>query len=253
MRKLYLAAFALTALGSVSASAADLAARPYTKAPISVDPSYNWSGLYIGAHVGYGWVKTDTQTFNGAGTLVDTGSGNADGVLGGGQIGFNYVFAPNWLIGIEVDISGADISNTTSGCAGGFCITAVSKIDALGTVRGRLGYFWNNVLLYGTGGAAWMQSKVDRAFTSGAPLAGQVSSPSGTDAGWTAGGGLEWGFAPNWSTKIEYLYAEIDSSRDFSYTVPAAFRHVDADTKIHTIKLGVNYRFNWGAPVVAKY
>src|ERR1700760_1873279 len=96
---------------ATSAMAADLPARTYTKAPVMmVDPGYNWSGFYIGGNVGYSWGRSgDTTTFtNGAGTLFTTAaSSNLDGVVGGGQIGYNWQ-TQNWVWGLEADIQGTD-------------------------------------------------------------------------------------------------------------------------------------------------
>ncbi|WJR79677.1 outer membrane beta-barrel protein [Bradyrhizobium sp. NP1] len=259
MKFLTSTAIILAALGAVSAHAADLGARPYTKAPAYVAPSYNWGGFYVGAHVGYGWADTNADQYNLAGVFQGGGTGNADGVLGGGQIGYNWVFAPNWLLGVEADISGADIRGSSSGTIPGQGSSTVSsKIDYLGTARGRIGYFSNNVLLYATGGAAWAGTKATREITAvanpaAAALVGQAPSSSSNPVGWTAGGGLEWGFASNWSAKVEYLYTEFDTSSTFTYVFPTnvADRRFESNTHLHTVKFGVNYHF--GGPVVAKY
>jgi outer membrane immunogenic protein len=129
----------------------------------------------------------------------------------------------------------------------------------LSSVRGRLGFAANNWLFYVTGGGAWRHADTDRTITctgAGCPgvstnsvLVGQVASVSGTVSGWTVGGGFEYGIAPNWSLKLEYLYYNFKAGNDFAYTSPTAFRHIDSELQLHTVKLGVNYRFNWGSGI----
>ena len=135
--------------------------------------------------------------------------------------------------------------------------------DWFGTARGRIGWVANDWLFYGTGGFAWVNDKVDRTIVcvGGAcpgaslvsPLVGQVSSDSGTATGWVAGGGIEWGIAPNWSVKAEYLHISVSADHAFTYTIATANRTQKTDLEIDTVQIGVNYHFNWGASVVARY
>jgi outer membrane immunogenic protein len=267
MNKILFAAAGLVALSlTVPASAADMAARPYTKAPPMVAPVYNWTGFYIGGHVGYGWGHSSNDSFSAAGVLLDTTTSNSSGVFGGGQIGYNWQFSPNWLIGFEADGSVSDIHGTSVNCSATGCASAFGKTEDFGTVRGRLGYIINNVLLYGTGGWAWSHSNTDRTITcvvagggicpggpSPSPLTGAVASASGNNSGWVAGAGVEWMFAPNWTAKVEYQHLQFDNiSRDYNYpTSAAAFRHVESDSHIDTVRVGVNYIF--GGPALARY
>lgn len=250
MKRLIGTAVALAAFGAVSAHAADLGPRPYTKAPAYVAPVYNWGGFYIGAHVGYGWGRTNSDQYFTNGTFDTNGTLNRDGVFGGGQIGYNWMLSPNWLLGIEADISGADVAGNVDLVNGPANIHNHSTIDYFGTVRGRIGYAVDNVLFYGTGGLLWAHSKSDRDVLVGGNTfsASSTSSPTG----WTAGAGVEWGFSPNWSTKVEYLYGELKTATDYTFpALPVANRHLDSNTELHSIKVGVNYRFS--GPVVAKY
>jgi outer membrane immunogenic protein len=180
---------------------------PVYKAPAAA-PLFNWTGFYVGGHVGYGW--------------GDAGGLSTDGWFGGGQIGVNYQFAPNWVWGVEADISGGDMD----GSAG----ASRFKSDTFGTVRARLGYTVDRVMFYGTGGLAWADSK--------ASLAGV--SDTQTNVGWALGAGIEYAFAPNWSAKIEYMHADYGS--DNYHIVPTT----KIDYKTDTVKLGVNYLFNSG-------
>jgi outer membrane immunogenic protein len=251
MKKLLLATTALIVVSTTTSFAADMAARPYTKAAPMVATGYNWNGFYVGGHGGYGWGATSTTALSGAGTTFS--HTNPEGGFGGGQIGYNYVFAPNWLIGIEGDGSAGDISSSRVTVVGATTSTTSSKIDALYTVRGRLGYFWDNVLVYATGGYGWFDGERSRVINASAvpALVGQNSSVSSISSDWVVGAGLEWGFLSNWSAKAEYLYSEYNTGTTFTYTLPGATVNLDSFTRLHTVKVGINYHF--GGPVVAKY
>jgi outer membrane immunogenic protein len=218
-------------------------------------------------------------------------SSNSSGFIGGGQIGYNWQFYNGAAVaGIEADIQGIAYSNNNrtfiSGIPaplGNTVVTVMSarkSVDYLGTVRGRLGWlFTPTLLVYGTGGLAYggvtlnvagFQSVVPPGpnFTTTGFTGGQFSD---TRVGWTAGGGLEWMFWPNWSAKVEYLYYDLGSVRTSggltTSTSTPIFTPVPAGTlawanatEIRTqfrgniVRAGVNYHFNWGAPpVVAKY
>ena len=234
MKKFLLGTVALIALGaSVPAMAADLAARPYTKAPAYVPaPIYNWTGFYIGGHVG--------GAFNGSNGFGGT-SDNSDGrFLGGLQIGADYQFAPNWLVGIEGQISGLSNSDRTftSGVN-----TIRDRSDWLASVTGRLGYTWGPGLIYAKGGVAFRD---DNGLAATAGFLPAVTNREST--GYTVGGGLEYMFAPAWSAKVEYQYYNFDNT-----TVVTPVGALSYKDDLHTVKVGVNYHFNWGGPVVAKY
>src|SRR5947208_7010999 len=201
-----IAASALAAIAATSAaSAADLAARPYTKAPM-MEPIYNWTGFYIGGNVGYSWGRSsDTSTLtNGAGTVLFTSvdRANMDGVIGGGQIGYNWQMQ-NWLWGLEADIQGSDQKGSrdfigpTGVCTPGALILVApgpavpvnlnQKLEWFGTVRGRVGVLATpKVLFYATGGLAY--GEVRTAATIGAGAFG--FSNSDTRAGYTVGAGV---------------------------------------------------------------
>jgi outer membrane immunogenic protein len=235
MKKFLLTTVALAALGS-SASAADLAARPYTKAPAPIAAAYNWSGFYVGAMGGYGW--SDRVTV--AGVAV-TGA-DIQGGFGGGTVGFNYQ-APGsmFVFGVEADAAWADINHSEALVGFGL---ATQKIKAFGSVTGRVGVAVDTVLLYGKGGYGWAQNEFS------ATVLGLTLSDSKFHSGWTVGGGAEWAFAGPWSAKVEYMFARYDSENYFTGIAPPG---VGFGMDVHTVKAGVNYRFNWGGPVVAKY
>lgn len=247
LRTLALAALSF-GLATSLASAADMP----TKAPLAPPPApvFNWTGFYAGAQVGYGWGHTTADSFNAnTGAFVATGENDRHGWFGGGQLGYNYMFPSRWLLGVEGDIAGGDISGTAVNCSSPTaCAQADVKTSWFATLRGRVGYAWNNWLLFGTGGAAWVHHSTDRTIVASAALpaaVGAVASSSGTDAGWTAGGGVEWAFAPHWTAKLEYLYIHYDSTNTFTYPAfPAANRINDSNTHLNIVRVGVNYLFN---------
>jgi outer membrane immunogenic protein len=207
MKKLILAAVALVAAGSaVTAEAADLPYAP--RAPYTVSQplnAYNWAGPYIGGNLGYAWGS------------VDNNPTRPSGFAGGVQAGYNWQNGP-WVFGVEGDIE-ANSANDT------FAPWKFSN-PWFGTVRGRAGYAFNNILFYGTGGLAFGELRGD---TFG-------MSESHTTAGWTAGVGAEFGLAQNWSAKVEYLYVDLSDS-DFVVT------RASNGYRFGLVRAGLNYHF----------
>jgi outer membrane immunogenic protein len=119
--------------------------------------------------------------------------------------------------------------------------TCASEVRHLGSVTGRLGYAWNNWLLYGKGGFAWARDEYD---ATGPDTYTGSSSPTG----WTVGGGLEWGFAPNWSAFVEYDYYDFGTKRISFTNAAGASDDFDAKQEVNVVKVGINYRFNWLMP-----
>lgn len=228
------------AVVSTSAMAADLPA----KAPAYVPPApvWNWSGFYIGGHVGAAFSGNDSFNTD----VFGLTTGNRDAAfMGGGQIGADYQFASNWVIGIEAQISG--ISNGDRTFSDGFG-TLRDRSDWLGSVTGRLGYSWGPGLLYAKGGVAFRDN-------SGLTMV-SVFDPTflvdRSDTGYTVGGGLEYMFSPNWSAKVEYQYFNFDNTTitTLGFNTGTGLSYRD---DFHTVKVGLNYRFNWGNPVLARY
>lgn len=208
----------LTAIAG-GAYAADLPAppsAPYSKAPAVVSPLTNWTGFYVGAMGGYG-DNSNNQL-------------GVKGGFGGGTIGYNWQFN-TIVVGLEAD--GAWASLTSSASAGG--ITATAKVDALSTVRGRVGVAFDQVLLYGTAGFALADTQL------GASALGVGISDSKTLTGWTAGAGVEWMFMPHWSLKAEYLYRSFSSQTFFVATIPPGIP--SGTVNINSGQVGVNYHF----------
>ena len=230
-------AAALVALAG-PATAADLSPRPYTKAPPApVVPAivYNWTGFYIGGHIG--------GDFAGSNSLA----GNNGRFLGGVQGGFDYQFTSNFVGGIEAEYSWMTGNNNGVTFPGGVIVT--DKRDQLGSVTGRAGYTWGPGLLYAKGGYAFREDNNVNVAIAGAPAA--FTTTGNNKNGWTVGAGLEYMFAPNWSAKAEYQYYNFGNTT-FTAGPPAIVgqRFRDDD---QTVKVGVNYRFGWGGPVAAKY
>jgi outer membrane immunogenic protein len=243
MKRLLLASVGLVALGiAVPASAADLGVRRGpAAAPVAVAPIYNWTGFYIGAHVGYGWADKE-WTFIGSGLST---SHQPDGFLGGGQIGFNWQTGA-LVLGVEGQLSWADLDGSSL-CPNPAFVCS-TQIDLLGTAAIRLGFAAANWLFYVKGGLAW----IDEDFRA---VAGPVIFEGDrSEAGWMVGVGVEYGFTPNWSAKIEYNYMDFNSDR-IRFVGPAGVTDdFDVDQQVHVVKFGINYRFAPVAgPVVARY
>jgi outer membrane immunogenic protein len=216
-----------------------------------VAQGFNWSGFYIGAHVGGGWGRKDWN-LDDFGFGVLTHRHDVDGILAGGQLGFNWQVG-NFVFGAEGEASWADIEGN------GACVFDTldcrSKIRWLSSATGRLGFAWNAALLYVKGGWAWAGERFDVTDTFGL-LGGNLTSGDRTRSGPTIGGGVEWGFGPNWSAKIEYMFTDFGrKAHGFDFVGLGLAGDASIKQHLHTVKFGVNYRFNmFGAgPVVASY
>jgi outer membrane immunogenic protein len=251
MKKFLLGAVGLIALGMIGpASAADLAARPYTKAPPPMMAAiYDWSGFYIGANGGWGssrkcWdATTPASVF-----LFAEGCHDATGGVAGGQIGYRWQSAA-WVFGIEgqgdwANLRGSNASVVTP------AQTDRSRIDGFGLFTGQVGYAFNTVLLYLKGGGA---VTADR-FTVNSTVGNVLLASSGDQTRWggTVGAGVEFSFAPNWSAGVEYDHMFLGNKTNAFITPGATLFQTDRirqDVDLVTVR--VNYR--WGGPVIAKY
>jgi outer membrane immunogenic protein len=275
MKRILVGVTAVASLLSVNAFAADLSPRTYTKAPMMVDPGFNWSGFYVGGNVGYSWGSSgNTEAISRLNTgLVlfnATSRNDVNGVIGGGQIGYNWQ-SSNWLFGLEADFQGSGERGSSSivcvACADdGTNITSTlkQKLDWFGTVRGRAGILVTpTVLLYGTGGLAYGDVKTGGSVTGnnglGVPITVAFPGTSSTRAGWTAGAGVEGQISGNWTAKLEYLYMDLGtvSAGPIALTgilVPVRTTAAAAYSSHFTdniLRVGVNYHFS--GPVLAKY
>jgi outer membrane immunogenic protein len=346
MKKILLASVAaLATVSAFSAFAADLPSRK--AAPVYAPPPPMWTGFYAGLNAGYNfgtnsnayasnWGGNWVDSFPGKGALPGvaalatsaSASNTQSGFIGGGQVGYNYQYGSNIVIGVEADIQGSGVrgssygggaaasgvanpgvtaqpvsntvtvsstnlpegvipktpfTNTTNTAAVGQT-SVQSGVDWLGTVRGRIGYLWTPTLLvYGTGGLAYgnayanvVQSAVENVTTTtGSTTLTTVYNQTNTWlgggrqnqilTGWTAGGGAEWLFAPNWSVKAEALYWDLGRQNVQTSLIGVSGNAANIANNIGwgrtsvsyqgvIARAGVNYHFNWGAaPVVASY
>jgi outer membrane immunogenic protein len=259
MKKVLLGVAGLIVLSSAApAVAADLGAAPaYKAAPMAV-AVYNWTGFYVGGHIGGGWVD-DSAVEVAPGTVAfPTGTAfpghDASGFLGGVQGGFNWQ-ANNFVLGIEGEYSWADLTGTNRSVSvvNGFVSTNTAHTTDIAMVTGRVGYAASNWLFYAKGGGAWGQGHSNGTGTlaNGTPF---ETTWSNTDrSGWVVGAGVEWGFAPNWSAKLEYDHIDFGSTNVTINTSVGTHSFTSSSETIDMVKAGVNYRFNWGGPAVARY
>jgi outer membrane immunogenic protein len=260
MRKVLLAAAGLAALGMAApASAADLAAKPYVKAPPPPPPVFSWTGFYVGANIGGAWSNnrwTDTLF------LTNFNNNNNGVFIGGGQIGGNYQIG-QFVIGGEWDFDWA--ANNHNG--NGVFIPGVGNIVVsnnnrwITTVAARFGWAIDRLLLYGKAGGGWVGSNnfsVTNTTTGVSFNCGTLgfSSCNNSTGGWLVGAGAEYAFTNNWTVKLEYDYLGLGNRTFF---VPAGAPFLAGDTfttnnrNVQMVKVGVNYLFNWGAPIAARF
>ena len=254
MKKLVLSAVALIAMAT-SASAADMAARPYTKAPPPVAVAmYNWSGFYVGINGGGAWSRKcwDLTSLLGvpAPVAIAEGCHNASGGTIGGQVGYRWQSAA-WVFGLEAQGNWADLTGSNTSLLFGPPITNRTKVDGIGLFTGQVGYAWNNVLWYVKGGAAVTHDVYE------GQIAG-VAFDRATETRWggVVGTGFEFSFSPNWSFAIEYDHLFM-GNRDLTFIsvappvgVISRTDRIHQDVDMLTVRL--NYKFGGGA-VVAKY
>lgn len=226
---------------------------PVAPAGIIQDPSllapvWNWSGFYLGGHLGGTWGRKELQPTSGFfGFVAAPGRGDIDGFVGGGQAGVNYQIA-NWVLGVEGAYSWSDLDGYAP-CVRSF-FTCHTRVDQVGTLAGRFGYAYGNLMFFTKAGGASASAKHDMVRFGTA----NVFNADVTRAGWLLGSGIEYGFTPNWSAKIEYNYMDFGNRSVAFADQFGNIANVDVDQVIQDVKVGVNYRFNWApSPVVAKY
>ncbi|ARQ03118.1 outer membrane protein [Pseudorhodoplanes sinuspersici] len=244
-------------------SAADL--RPAYKAPPPAPVIYNWTGFYIGGFAGGAWGgdanSTDLDGYNVAGSSWSHGLDSS--FIGGGTIGWNWqaVGSP-WVWGIEGEFGYIKLD--------GLAADPLSPaLDTLSSARvgewygfagGRLGYAWDRVMLYAKGGAAFVnlnRATFDNCSTGGCGGGLINATNNETLTTWAVGGGIEWAWLNNWSVKIEYLFIDLKDADVCGTSGGATFCWRHELDSVHTLKAGLNYKFDWGktpvSPVVARY
>ena len=259
-KKLIVTSAAL-AMISTAALAADLPAKTYTKAPVMPPVAiYNWTGFYFGGHVGGGWADQRVTELAPGTAAFPTGTvfseNHLSGVLGGAQGGFNYQFS-NVVLGVEGEYAWTGLSGTetTVSTVNGFSSTSTAKLTDLAMVTGRLGFAANNWLFFVKGGGAWGQGHSDgTGYLANGTLFETTSTGNVDRSGWVAGLGVEWGFAPNWSAKLEYNHVDFGSTTVLVSTSRGTTSNVSSSEHLDIVKAGVNYHFNWGgAPLAGNY
>ena len=250
-RPVLVAVIGVATLIAAPALAADLAARPYTKAPEMIATIYDWSGFYLGLNGGGVSSRECLTIYSVDGAAVtpnSEGCHNATGGVAGGQIGYRWQSAA-WVFGLEAQGDWADLKGSSASLTAVIPYTNQTKVDAIGLFTGQVGYAFNNVLLYVKGGAAVTDNKYSSFFTATGIVFNQASD---TRWGGTVGTGIEFGFTPNWSVALEYDHLFMGNP---SVTFPASAIAVTRSDNIRqNIDMGtirVNYRF--GGPVIAKY
>jgi outer membrane immunogenic protein len=239
MKKIVLGSALLAALAG-PALAADMPPRPYAKAPAYTAPAivYNWTGFYIGGHVGGAFAGDNGLQSNDA------------RFLGGVQAGADYQFAPNWVLGAEAQYSWLSGGTNNNLIFPAGTVVNGRVADQIGSVTGRIGYTWGPGLIYAKGGYAWRDGNtIGVANAAGVP---QPFTTSGNSKdGYTVGAGLEYLFAPNWSAKAEYQYYNFGNTTLTTAPVDAVGARFRNDE--HSVKVGVNYRFGWGGAPASRY
>ena len=234
MRKVSLGSVAASALFLIcaNANAADLPARPSAYAT-PVAAAYNWTGIYVGLNGGWGWGQQDP--LNIISNRFDNSSIGFSGGLFGGTLGAQ-IQSSHVVLGFESDIDWANLkgsSNVSPTVAGGLLglVSATTNIDWVATARARVGYAFDNVLVYGTGGLAVLGAKTSLSLVPGGAACGAIltgCAGASRQIGAALGGGVEYGLTPNLSAKLEYLYVSA----------------VSLDVSHHSeVRAGVNYRF----------
>jgi opacity protein-like surface antigen len=240
---------ALSAVACISLGLPDTAKS--ADLPIKAAPApaavveYNWSGLYIGGHAGYGWGRGTWTNISGL-FLDPQVRHDMDGALGGGQIGFNYQVG-RWVFGVEGDFSATGIDGTGIFDPNVGVDPVSIRSEWLATAAGRLGYAHGAWLVYVKGGGAWVDNRYRVTIT---PLAGSPTAEiNDVRSGYVIGGGVEYGFLGNWSVRAEYNYYDFGTAR-LSFPPVPGFAGLpnfplDVDQHIHAIKFALNYRFGW--------
>jgi outer membrane immunogenic protein len=260
MGRVLLASLTPTSLAATAFVATSLVAAHAAELPVKAPPAptyYNWTGPYLGVNLGGSWGNQSGELVDEAGLGIFGFTDHPDGVIGGGQIGYNWQF-PGWgwgngfVLGIEADIQGSS-ERTSDGF--GFLIppevggSFEDKLEWFGTVRGRAGIAFDRVLPYVTGGWAIGDRKL--AGTLFGPTVGEetlFSAHSNMNEGWTVGGGIEWAFWDHWTAKFEYLYIDFGNQNNNTLIGPP-----DAPITPFTLttnhfieniaRAGVNYKF----------
>jgi outer membrane immunogenic protein len=274
MNKFMLGSTALIAFAAIgSAGAADL---PVKAPPMVAAPVFSWTGCYIGAHAGYGWGRNrnDFGTAIASGATENEGfpaefgpfDHNTNGGVVGGQVGCNYQWANNWVVGVEGEAWWSGMKGSSTAPEDGADPGTFSRFESRnrwdGDVALRLGYAWGRSLLYGKAGVAvgsfqYTEWHDDFPTTHSCFLISTANTCSATvnntRAGLLLGVGWEYAWTNNWTFKVEYDYIDYGSTNIAYPSAAAAIQSFPVKDTKQIVKVGVNYKFDWGGPVVARY
>ena len=246
MKKLAFA-ISILAASSISATAADMAVKAR---PMAIDPAYNWSGFYVGGHLGGAFADVDYLHTN-TGGVLDPYDQKPSSFAGGGHIGLQYQWT-NIVAGVEGSWTGMDLNETTLAPFSPDRSNSVG-IRSLATVVGRVGIAWDKWMVYGKGGWATADTSFRRFITS---TNATTASSSGWDDGWTAGVGIEHALLQNLILGFEYNYARINIANR-NQTLAPGFAGTDTITNahldLHLVMARLTYKFGWGGAVAPRY
>jgi len=232
---------------NVAAMAADMR-RSFPVAPMAPG-DYDWTGFYVGGHVVGEWSATEGSTVNAAtGAASAPIYGAPPDWRGGVQMGYDLMMPSRLVLGVVADVSSGGGKVTAEADASGTGASRLTVFDSE-SLRGRLGYAFDNVLLYGTGGWAWSSNQYIRTQVTGSlnqATAGTDEAVNAYISGWTAGGGVAVALAQNWNVFAEYRYTDFGS---LTVMLPFSQLSTTMTTKTSVIDVGLNYKFNWGAAV----
>lgn len=262
MRGLRVVIWPLGLLGLMALTGSAVAADMPVKAPPPAGTAYDWTGVYVGGHIGYAagsshWSAMPTGAAGPAqsGSLDLFSSFNAFNGMGsyfaGFQAGYNYMMPSRWLFGVEADVSFPNTIAGTSNLSSAGAASYAETVEFSGTLRGRIGYAPNlgttHWLFYATGGFAWTYDQFTRTQIAGLP-AGGTAVPGQTEnlflvprTGGVAGAGVELALPSNWSARLEYLFTDYGNR---SVTFPAGAQRFNSDLTVSELRFGLNYKLN---------
>lgn len=255
--KIALLGFAASMSYAASGFAADLPSS--APPPVYAPPLFTWTGFYVGVNAG---VSFGRNSFEGRGTgawignpikpavdAVSSGKSDRTNFTGGAQIGYNYQVG-SFVVGVEGDIGYFSNRKTTSSTAIilGNPVNVTTRVgagDYLGTARARVGYAFDRLLIYATGGVAVAETRTSQRIFFAATNTTAFGSGSHTRVGYAVGGGAEYALTNNWSVKGEYLYVNLrDTHRNlFNPGFPTFTHRLSATNRDHIVRVGLNYKF----------
>ena len=246
MLKLIPATLLCFAAGFAVVEAADLPRREVPPPLPPLPPAFTWTGFYLGVNAGYGFRSAPASFQDTAYGTVTQSSRDRGGFLGGVQAGYNYQMTPGsgLVLGLETDFQGTAFAKADAAYLGTTPYYSVApSLDYFGTVRGRVGYAFDRVLIYGTGGFAY-----GGGGRSTHASAYPYTLPDSSRTGYAVGGGLEYAFTDRWSAKVEALYVNLrrswsNTATAYDASVPAYYGPGRIDSGFAVVRAGLNYRF----------